>query len=123
MTRRKRRPRLRAAARARNHIPDDCNKLTFSTTASVRQTFAAWCAGGAPHQTNLDPEIVGWLLPLMAKPEGAGVDNVTAWKAWVKAHRTKLRWKSKQEWTRVLLSARALWIAYENYLMGACHES
>jgi hypothetical protein len=91
-------------------------RTTHRTTAQT--SFAAWCAAGAPwgQCRDLDPEILKWLILLMAKPEAVSIDGVGVWLAWVNAHKTTLRWTTPQQWLRIQLSARAMLKAYQDYL-------
>lgn len=111
--RRRRRPGVDAARRVKGRAGKTVTRL-YSTRYAVPQTsFARWCAAGAPWgQTNLDPDIVLWIVRLMREREAAGINTITNLLKWIELHKPVFSWTTPLEWERVILSARAMWIAY-----------
>ena len=48
----------------------------------------------------------------MSEREAAGINTLTSLMRWIELHKPKFSWTTKLEWERVVLSARAMWIAY-----------
>ena len=110
--RKKRKPRAVATHGAIGGV--QTRTRPYSTRRTVPQIgFAHWCAIGAPWgQTDLDPEIVSWIIRIMSEREAAGINTITHLMRWVELHKPRFSWKTKLEWERVVLSARAMSLTY-----------
>jgi hypothetical protein len=120
----KKRPRPGATVGAKGRTKDgSLTRQPYSTAPRVPQiTFARWCVAGKRGQTNLDPEIAAWIVRLMSEREAAGINTLTSLMRWIALHKPRFTWTTKLEWERVVLSARAMWIAYCRLMQTYQHE-
>ena len=48
----------------------------------------------------------------MSEREAAGINTISHFQNWIELHKPVFSWTTEFEWERVILSARAMWIAY-----------
>jgi hypothetical protein len=119
---RRRRSRAVATHGTKEDVTDNPVTRRYTTRRRVPQiSFKHWCAVAVWGQTNLDPDIVSWILRLMSEREAAGINTISYFQNWIELHKPAFSWTTELEWERVTLSARAMWIAYCE-LLDNCNQ-
>jgi hypothetical protein len=111
MPRTNKRPGTGQAVRGAGASTAVCSTGTKHTVARGKaQTFAAWCATGAPHQLGLDPDGVARVCRVMSRPEMQGVTTLGGLSDALKFLRSF--YDDDLSWQRFQLVARCMWLVH-----------